>query len=65
MAETERCASVKGFPCKEPIAEYCFKCDAGICAGHIFECRQCGNPMCHACWTELGQDLCPACKASD
>jgi len=46
------------------ITEHCFVCGAPMCAGHIYECRQCNNPMCNSCWKELGKDLCPACKLS-
>lgn len=58
------CASPHEVPCNSPIADFCFKCGTGICEAHIFECRQCGNKMCHKCWTEEGKDLCPACNLS-
>ena len=64
MPEPDKCASVKEAPCDSPVTAYCFVCGAGMCAGHIFECRKCQNPMCHKCWTEKGKDLCPACKLS-
>lgn len=65
MPELDKCASVRGANCDAPITEYCFVCGAGICAGHIFECRPpCDNKMCHGCWTKNGKDLCPACKLS-
>lgn len=44
--------------------EYCFVCGEKIEPGQNFECRNCSNPMCRACWSKNGQDLCPACKVA-
>lgn len=64
MPNSDRCASAHEAPCDSPVTEHCFVCGVGMCAGHIFECRQCQNPMCYTCWKNEGKDLCPACKVA-
>ena len=45
-----------------PVVTHCVECGAGLCAGHIFECRKCDKPMCHECWAKYGKDLCKHCS---
>lgn len=53
----ENCVS-----CSALVIERCVECGAGLCSGHIFECRKCNKPMCRSCWTKLGRDFCKACS---
>ena len=62
IPKPDKCVSAYGANCDSPVTDFCFKCGDGMCAGHIFECRECGKNMCHKCWTDEGKDLCPDCK---
>lgn len=60
MAE-EKCVS-----CLEssgaPVVTHCVECGGGLCAGHIFECSNCEQPMCHPCWVKNGKEFCSDCS---
>jgi len=45
-----------------PVKTHCIECGAGLCVGHIFECRKCDKPMCRSCWSKLGKDFCTKCN---
>ncbi len=45
-----------------PVVANCIECNAGMCVGHIYECRKCEQPMCNSCWKKRGKDLCRTCS---